>query len=211
MRFDDHPFIAIWETTRACDLVCAHCRADAVPHRDPAELGTDEAERLLDAFAAAGVPLVVLTGGDPAKRPDLVDLVAHGARLGLNMGLTPSATPLVTSDLLRRLSEAGLAQLAISIDGPDAATHDGFLPLWCGNVRHDDPIRVYRHHPLFHVLRDSDVLEGKCGACAYRQICGGSRARSFAMTRDVMQSDPLCAWRSRAVSTPKAISTPSSR
>ena len=124
--FDEAPFILFWETTRACDLVCRHCRACAVPDRSPAELSTDEGRRLLDDAADMGVPLVVLTGGDPAKRPDLVDLVRHGTARGLRMALTPSATPLVTADLLRRLRDAGLARLAVSLDADAPAVHDGF-------------------------------------------------------------------------------------
>jgi radical SAM protein with 4Fe4S-binding SPASM domain len=124
--FDDRPFIAIWELTRACDLVCLHCRAEACKDRDPAELTTDEGKQLLDRLAAGGVPLVVLTGGDPAKRDDLVQLVSYGTSRGLSMALTPSATPLVTDELIHELAEAGLTRLAISIDGPDAAVHDAF-------------------------------------------------------------------------------------
>ncbi len=125
-RFADHPFIAIWEMTRACDLVCLHCRACAAPEPAPGELTTREAEQLLARFAEVRVPLVVLTGGDPAKRPDLVELVRFGRSVGLVMGLTPSATPLVTPALIGRLAEAGLSRLAVSVDGPDAATHDAF-------------------------------------------------------------------------------------
>ncbi len=341
-RYEDKPFIAIWELTQACDLACLHCRASAVPDRDPSELTTEEGFRLLERFADAGVPLVVLTGGDPAKRPDLVELVAHGRRLGLGMGLTPSTTPLVTRELLERLAEAGLSRLAVSLDGATAEVHDafrgvpgsflqslriledakelgmvtqvnssvhgglinelssaadlmaqigvalwsvffivptgraqssmvpsteateqallqlssiaeaapfavkttaaphyrrvlqerrretggplahgvygkravrindgrgflfvshrgdvfpsGFLPLWCGNVRDDDVIEVYRNHPLFMRLRDADALVGKCGACEYRSLCGGSRARAFAMTGDPLESDELCGY-----------------
>src|SRR5262245_42986286 len=119
MKFDDRPFLAIWETTQACDLVCQHCRACAQPRRHPDELTTDEGKRLLARFESAKVPLVVLTGGDPAKRPDLVELVDYGSMIGLNMALTPSATPLVTQSLVHLLSRAGLRRLAISIDGPD--------------------------------------------------------------------------------------------
>ena len=70
----------------------------------------------------------------------------------------------------------------------------GFLPLSCGNVRTSDPIDVYRRHPLFTQLRDADALSGKCGTCKYRNLCGGSRARAYAMTGDVTASDPLCAY-----------------
>jgi MoaA/NifB/PqqE/SkfB family radical SAM enzyme len=124
--FDRVPFMVFWETTQACDLVCKHCRADARPARDAGELSLAEGKRLLDDVHDMGCPLVVLTGGDPAKRPDLVDLVRHGTRIGLRMALTPSATPLVTSRLLGRLADAGLGRLAVSLDGARAVSHDGF-------------------------------------------------------------------------------------
>jgi MoaA/NifB/PqqE/SkfB family radical SAM enzyme len=123
---DLRPFLAIWELTQACDLVCAHCRACATTQRHPDELTTAEGKRLLSRIAEMGTPLVVLTGGDPAKRPDLAELVEHGARAGLTMAVTPSGTPLFTRELLGRLKDAGLARLAVSVDGTDAETHDAF-------------------------------------------------------------------------------------
>ncbi len=125
--FNLAPLIAIWEATRACDLACKHCRAEAVAERATDELSTAEACTLLDQVRADFGPILfVITGGDPLKRPDLEEIIAHGAGLGLHMGLTPSATPLLTTDVLRRLRAAGLSRLAISLDGADAATHDGF-------------------------------------------------------------------------------------
>jgi radical SAM protein with 4Fe4S-binding SPASM domain len=70
----------------------------------------------------------------------------------------------------------------------------GFLPLSAGNVRTDDLVEVYRAHELFRSLRDRGRLKGKCGACEFRGVCGGSRARAFAMTGDPLESDPLCAY-----------------
>jgi radical SAM protein len=342
MKLDERPFIAIWETTQACDLACAHCRACARPARDSGELDTAAARALLGSFARARVPLVVLTGGDPAKRPDLIDLIRYGRELGLHMGLTPSATPLVTGDLVGQLADAGLSRLAISIDGPNAEVHDafrgvggsfdqslriledarqrgiatqintsiyknnisqlseiadvvaatgailwsvffvvplgrasqsmlpdaetvesalehladiaeqgrfsvkttaapqyrrillqrrkregeaaeygvfgkrsmrvndgrgfvfvshrgeiypsGFLPIACGNVRNHDVLDVYRNHPVFRALRDAEALTGKCGACEYRNVCGGSRARAYAMRGSILAPDPSCSY-----------------
>lgn len=68
----------------------------------------------------------------------------------------------------------------------------GFLPLTAGNVRHDDLGEVYRTHPLFTTLRNDDALGGKCGVCEYRHICGGSRARAYGMTGDMMACELLC-------------------
>jgi AdoMet-dependent heme synthase len=346
LSFDRAPLLAIWELTQACDLVCAHCRACATPRRDPLELTTEEGKRLLGELADMGAPLVVLTGGDPAKRPDLVELIAHGVRCGLTMAATPSGTPLMTRELLAEMREAGLSRLAVSVDGPDAATHDtfrgvagsfleslrilrqavevglpvqintslhpgnlgrmremaalvercgaalwsvfvvvptgratpslllgprrleraleeladiaeavpfaikttaaphfrrvlmqrhgpqasgvlrdvgedglvagprgitdgvgflfvshrgdvypsGFMPVSAGNVRTDSVAEVYRHSELFTRLRDAAQLQGKCGACAFKHVCGGSRARALAMRGDAMAEDPLCAY-----------------
>ena len=125
--FSRAPMIAIWEATRACDLACRHCRAEAVPGREAGELSTAEAGALLERIRADFGPILcVITGGDPLKRDDLEAIIAHGAGLGLTMGLTPSATPLLTGETLRRLRAAGLARLAISLDGAEAATHDAF-------------------------------------------------------------------------------------
>jgi len=124
--FDRAPFLVFWELTQACDLACKHCRACAVPDRDPLELTFEEGKQLLNQVAAMGCPLAVLTGGDPAKRPDLVELVRYGTSLGLRMALTPSATPLVTRALLAELRDAGLARLAVSLDGARSPSHDLF-------------------------------------------------------------------------------------
>ncbi len=121
------PFLVIWEATRACDLVCAHCRAEAQPTVTPGELTTAEGLALIDHVRAEfGEVLFVFTGGDPLKRSDLPELVRHAAQVGLIPALTPSATPLLTSEAIARLHAAGLRRLAVSIDGADAATHDGF-------------------------------------------------------------------------------------
>ncbi|MFS8637116.1 MAG: TIGR04053 family radical SAM/SPASM domain-containing protein [Gemmatimonadota bacterium] len=354
--FDRAPFLVIWETTRACDLACKHCRAEAVSERHPFELSTEEAKRMMDAVRRFGHPLFVLTGGDPLKRPDIVELVAYGASIGLRVAMTPSGTPLMTESVLRDLRDAGLARLAVSLDGSTAAIHDafrgvpgsydwtirmlraardlglstqvnttvsrynlddfdalcslmtelgivlwsvfflvptgraraqdvasaeefeavfhkmydlsrtapfdikstaapqyrrvilqrqvaerragerteapvpltaglgfsladgvgrargvndgdgflfishtgaiypsGFLPLAAGNVRRDDLVEVYRYSPLFRQLRDRSLLKGKCGVCEYRDICGGSRARAYAVTGDYLEAEPYCA------------------
>ena len=70
----------------------------------------------------------------------------------------------------------------------------GFLPLAVGNVRLDDPVALYRDHPVFRSLRDPDQLKGRCGRCEYAEICGGSRARAYAWTGDVLEADPLCPY-----------------
>jgi radical SAM protein len=70
----------------------------------------------------------------------------------------------------------------------------GFLPESAGNVREQGLVETYREADLFTALRDPDALRGKCGACEYRQVCGGSRSRAYATTGDPLASDPLCAY-----------------
>jgi len=126
--FSVTPFIAIWETTRACALACLHCRAEASARRDPRELTTEEGKALLARIRAFGdpPPLVVFTGGDPLRRPDIAELVAYGRNIGLGVSLTPSGTGAATVDRLRGLRQAGLARLAVSLDAAGAESHDAF-------------------------------------------------------------------------------------
>ncbi len=353
--FDERPFIVIWETTQACDLACLHCRASAQPLRNSLELTTDEAKRLIDEIAQMQAPVFVMTGGDPLKRPDIFELVKYGADHGVRTSLTPSATPLLTKDAITQLRDAGLARLAVSLDGPTAEVHDafrrvegsyqwtinavrwareiglpvqinttitrhnlkyldqmialleqldivlwsvfflvptgrgqtsdlisaeefeqvfdkmyetsqrvlfdiksteaqhyrrylmqklteakrqsstpsskmpsfigvstpdgigrmsgindgkgfafishtgevfpsGFLPMSAGNVRTQSLWDLYRTSPLFKDLRDTNKLEGKCGDCEYRNVCGGSRARSYALSGNIFAEEPCCVY-----------------
>jgi len=127
--FEQAPFIVIWEVTRACALSCVHCRAEAIPHRNSHELTTDEGKQLIDrvsAFDRERKPLFVLTGGDPMRRRDVAELVAHGVRRGLSLAMTPSGTAAVTRARLEEVKDAGLARLALSLDGSSAEAHDAF-------------------------------------------------------------------------------------
>lgn len=124
----ERPFIVIWEITRACDLACAHCRAEAMPLRNPSELSTEEGCALIDEVASFGTPppLLILTGGDPMKRPDLADLIAHGIKRRLPVALSPSGTPLLTPSVVGDLRAAGLKAMSLSVDGAEPAVHDAF-------------------------------------------------------------------------------------
>ena len=378
MDFNQRPFTVVWETTRACDLACVHCRAEANSERSKDELTFEDAQRLVQSIKVFGAPypLFILTGGDPAKRCDIFDIIAYARGEGLRVAMTPSATPLITRNAVRRFADAGLVRLALSLDGKDAPTHDrfrgvagsfnrtlkildwcgefgletqihttvtchvlddlpaiaeaigrrgiklwalflliavgraarpevrrlnlnarqfeslfhwlydltkrapfdvtpregyhyrrvllqrraaelgvtaedllvnaekkewtptelassaratrivraplgvndgkgivfvshqgdvqpsGFLNLIGGNVRSESLADIYRNSPVFLRVRDFSQIRGKCGVCEFKNICGGSRSRAFAITGDPMRSDPYCvyqpaAWRAR--------------
>lgn len=359
LDFAKTPFVAIWEITQACDLACTHCRAEAINRRDPRELTTEEGYKLLDDIRSMGTEIMILSGGDPVKREDIFDLVRHGAEIGLRMATIPAATPALTRELVQKLKDSGLSQIAFSLDGPDSSVHDtfrgvpgafdltmkgaeyarsvgvplqinttfgmhnydrfddiaalvrdlgvvfwevfflvpmgrgrmlklmkasqyetlfeklykfskevdfivkiteaqhyrryvmeqeakkrqagsgnggmtlpdrltrdfgpggsiglapkgvnsgngfvfishigdvypsGFLPISGGNVRSVSVVDIYRDSPLFLELRNYDMLKGKCRICSYRNVCGGSRARAYAVTGDYMESEPYCAY-----------------
>jgi AdoMet-dependent heme synthase len=353
-NFDEQPFIVIWETTQACDLACVHCRACAQPLRDLLELSTRQAKKLIDDIATLKAPVFVMTGGDPLKRPDIFDLVGYCRERGVRASLTPSATPLLTKEAIIKLKDAGLARLAISLDGSTPGLHDkfrkvdgsydctlnavrwareiglpvqinttitrhnlvdfdnlialmetldivlwsvfflvptgrgssidlisaeefeqvfeklydtaqrvsfdiksteaqhyrrfllqkriedrkpgsgkklipflgvsspdgigrapkgindgkgfvfishrgevfpsGFLPISGGNIKKQSLGDIYRNSPLFKDLRDPGKLEGKCGRCEFRDICGGSRARAYAITGNAFAEEPFCVY-----------------
>lgn len=73
----------------------------------------------------------------------------------------------------------------------------GFLPLAAGNVRRQPLEEIYRNAPLFKQLRDTSNLKGKCGVCEFREICGGSRSRAYALTGDPFAADPSCIYQPR--------------
>jgi len=122
------PFLVYWELTRACDLACRHCRAEAIAQRDPRELSTSEAKNLLEEMREFGdpVPHLVVTGGDPLKRTDLFNLLEYGVNLGLRLSVAPSGTNALTRDVLRRFKATGVGSISLSLDGSTPDKHDGF-------------------------------------------------------------------------------------
>jgi radical SAM protein len=127
LDFATRPLLVFWEVTRACQLACHHCRASATPGALPGELDHDEGRRLIEQVAEFGRPhpILVFTGGDCLLRPDVFDLAGYARELGLPVAMSPSVTPMLTSDAIARMVEVGVSAVSISLDGAVAATHDG--------------------------------------------------------------------------------------
>ncbi len=346
--FDQSPFLIIWEMTRACPLACIHCRASAQRDPLPGELSTQEGKKLIDDVVSMGCPIIIFSGGDPLQRKDLFELVRYAHEKNLRTATIPAASPQLNKDAFFKLKEAGLDQVAFSLDYPQEKLHDefrktpgtfrktleavawakeaglpvqintvitagtlpyleemarlvntlgivfwevfflvpvgrgqelphlspqlcedafeilykvhqtanfilkvteaphyrrfvaekegtgtelaprlrksegpgatmghapkavnagkgfmfvaydgvvspsGFLPKAAGNVKINSLADLYRKTPLFMDLRNTSKLLGKCFRCEYREICGGSRSRAYAMTKNPMASDPWC-------------------
>lgn len=126
--FDRAPMLVYWEMTRACRLACRHCRAEAVLARSDRELTTAEGKRLLDQITAFGRPFphLVLTGGDPIRRPDLAHLVREATARGIGTSVSPSATIDLTPATIDELRWAGVSSMSLSLDGSTAERHDAF-------------------------------------------------------------------------------------
>ncbi|MDO4607370.1 MAG: radical SAM/SPASM domain-containing protein, partial [Bowdeniella nasicola] len=127
-NLDEKPFMVIWEVTRACQLVCKHCRAEAQKTAAPGQLTTAEGKALLGVLASYEHPrpMIVFTGGDCFEREDLVELVRYGTDAGLHISISPSVTPLFTRERVAALKAAGGHAMSVSLDGATAATHDAF-------------------------------------------------------------------------------------
>ena len=124
--FRRNPMLVYWEMTQACGLACKHCRAEAMPTPDPSELSPVESMGLLCQIASFGDPLphLILTGGDPLRRKDLFQVIDDARKLGLEVSITPSATPELTNEAIAKLKAHGIQSLGLSLDGSCAARHD---------------------------------------------------------------------------------------
>lgn len=120
--------LVFWETTKACNLSCRHCRAVPQIALGPTELDTREARSLIDQIAEMARPVFVLSGGEPLFRPDLFEIGAYGVARGFRMALATNGT-LITEQIAARIAATGFARVAVSIDGANRETHDRFRGL----------------------------------------------------------------------------------
>jgi heme b synthase len=125
-RLTPHPLRMIaWELTRSCNLACVHCRASAEHGPFPGELSTEECLRVMDEIASISKPVIILTGGEPLLRTDIFDIARYGENKGFRMVMATNGT-LITEEMVEKMKSAGIQRISISLDGPDAETHDAF-------------------------------------------------------------------------------------
>ena len=117
--------LVAWEVTRTCNLACIHCRAAALDRPYENELTTEESFKLLDEIETFASPIVILTGGEPLLRPDIFEIAAYGNRKGFRMTMAVNGT-LLSVEKARKLREAGIQRISISLDGAAAESHDAF-------------------------------------------------------------------------------------
>jgi len=119
------PRVVAWELTRACPLACTHCRAQSVSARNPEELSTDEIRKVIDSITSFAKPIIILTGGEPLLRDDVLDIARHASDAGLRVALATCGS-LLDETKARELLDAGVMRISISLDGATGASHDEF-------------------------------------------------------------------------------------
>jgi radical SAM protein with 4Fe4S-binding SPASM domain len=119
------PLVMSWNVTRECNMKCEHCYINATEKKIDNELTTQEAKELMDQIYQVSRPLLILSGGEPLLRPDIFELIQYGSTKGLKMGLGSNGS-LIDDDVARKLKEAGIATVSISLDSNIPEQHDEF-------------------------------------------------------------------------------------
>jgi radical SAM protein len=122
-------------------------------------------------------------------------------------GAGKAGTRQVSPEIIRRQAGINDGKGFVFVSHTGEIFPSGFLPLAAGNVRHDSLATVYRESPLFQTLRNADNLRGKCGDCEYRNLCGGSRSRSYALTGDFLAEEPRCVYEPKEPDNSRRISS----
>ena len=119
------PLVISWNLTRKCNLKCSHCYINATTQQLKNELNTEESKNLIDQICEVSRPLLILSGGEPLLRPDVYELVRYGASKGLKMGLGSNGS-LIDAAAAKRLKDAGIETVSISLDSHIPEQHDEF-------------------------------------------------------------------------------------
>ncbi|GAH65814.1 unnamed protein product, partial [marine sediment metagenome] len=119
------PFMVSYSITTKCNLKCKHCYSESVDQPAPDELSTEEAFRLVDDLSEWGIGLLVIDGGEPLCQEDLLAVVKYASSKGIRTTIGSNGT-LIDEGMARKMLDAGVKSVAISVDGADAQTHDSF-------------------------------------------------------------------------------------
>lgn len=119
------PLVISWNMTLKCNLKCSHCYINAKETKMPEELSTDAAKMLIHQITEVSRPLLILSGGEPLLRDDIYEIIRYGADRGLKMGMGSNGI-LINDEVAKKLKEAGMWTVAISLDSSIPKRHDEF-------------------------------------------------------------------------------------
>lgn len=119
------PRVVAWESTRACNFACIHCRAQAQKQADPNQLTTEEALCLMDDIAELCKPVLIISGGDPLQRKDIFEVASYANNLGFRVVMSPSGSD-ITPEIIAKMKASGIKMISLSLDGSTPQIHDLF-------------------------------------------------------------------------------------
>jgi heme b synthase len=119
------PRVVAWESTRACNYACRHCRAQAQKQADPNQLTTKEAHDMIDQIASFCKPILIISGGDPLLRADIFEITKYASDRGLRVVMSPSGSN-ITEEVIKKMKESNVKMISLSLDGSNSVVHDGF-------------------------------------------------------------------------------------
>ncbi|MHB8075174.1 putative heme d1 biosynthesis radical SAM protein NirJ1 [Desulfosporosinus fructosivorans] len=108
--------VVVWNTTKTCNLKCAHCYMESDSQKYQGEMTTEEAKRFIDNLAEFKSPVLLFSGGEPLIRPDFFELAEYTISKGLRATLSTNGT-LITPEVARRIKDIGISYVGISLDG----------------------------------------------------------------------------------------------
>ncbi len=117
--------LVAWELTRDCNLFCAHCRGSAGQGQYNGELSTEECFHLIDQILEVGKPIIILTGGEPLGRKDVLVIAKYAVTMGLRVVMGSNGT-LITEEMATKLKDVPISRIGISLDFPIAELQDDF-------------------------------------------------------------------------------------
>jgi len=116
--------VVIWNLIRRCNLTCKHCYATSADKDFPGELNTEQVYGVLNDLKSFGVPVLILSGGEPLMRPDIFKISHRAKDMGFYVGLSSNGT-LISKDNIQNIVDVGYNYVGVSIDGT-RETHDKF-------------------------------------------------------------------------------------
>jgi len=108
--------VVVWNTTKTCNLKCAHCYMESDSQKYQGEMTTEEAKRFIDELAEFKSPVLLFSGGEPLIRPDFFELAEYTVAKGLRATLSTNGT-LITPEVAQRIKDIGISYVGISLDG----------------------------------------------------------------------------------------------
>ena len=125
LKLSGPPRLIAWELTQSCNLRCLHCRASATKEKSREELSLEEGIKFIESLPEVGCPILILTGGEPLMRQDVFQLAQKASDLGLRVVLATNGT-MIDDVIAKNIVSSGIKRVSISLDGPDARSHDNF-------------------------------------------------------------------------------------